>query len=130
MSKPLHFHLSRRGSQIMDIVYRLGEATVEEVRRHMPDPVSYNSVRVTLGILEDKGYLVHRRQGNQHVYRPKVPAEKARQSALRHVLGTFFGGSTPRAVSTLLDMSAADLSDDELDALARLVDEARERRTP
>ena len=130
MPKSLHFHLSRRGSQIMDIVYRLGEATVEEVRRHMPDDVSYDSVRVTLGILEEKGHLVHRREGAQHVYRPTVPADKASESALRHVLKTFFGGSAPRAVSTLLDMSAAELSDGELEKLARLIEETRQKRNP
>ncbi len=128
MPKPLHFHLSRRESEIMDVVYRLGEATAAEVQGHLRDDVSYNSVRVTLGILENKGYLVHRRDGARHVFRPTLPTEKARKPVLRHILKTFFGGSAPRAVSMLLDMSAGELSDEELAELGRMVDKAREER--
>ena len=129
MPKRLHFHLSRCESQIMDIVYRLGEANAEEVRKHMPDPTSYNSVRVTMGILEQKGYLTHRLDGNKNVYRPTTPVDTAKRSALRHVLSTFFGGSAPKAVSTLLDMSASELSEDELKELARLIETARKERS-
>ena len=128
MKKPIHLHLSRRESQIMDIVYRLGEASAEEVRRNIPDSTSYNAVRVTMKILEDKGHLTHRMQGARHVYRPRVSVEKAKRSVLRHVLTTFFGGSTPKAVSTLMDMSASDLSDEELEEMARLLEEARKER--
>ncbi len=128
MPKRLHFHLSRCESQIMDIVYRLGEANAEEVRKHMPDSASYNSVRVTLSILEQKGYVAHRLDGNRHVYRPTTPIDTAKRSALRHVLSTFFGGSAPKAVSTLLRMSASELSEDELNELAQLIEEARKER--
>ena len=128
MKKPIHLHLSRRESQIMDIVFRLGEATAAEVRRNMPDSTSYNAVRVTMNILEGKGHLTHRLQSPRHVYRPCLSVEKAKRSVLRHVLTTFFGGSTPRAVSTLMDMSASDLSNEELEELAQLVEQARKER--
>ena len=126
MAKPVHTQLSRRESQIMDAVYRLEEATVADVRAEMPDPPSYNSIRVTLGILEDKGYLTHRKDGQRFVYSSEAPREQAEHSALEHVLQTFFDGSTPRAVSTLLGMSAADLTADELDELAAMIRQTRE----
>ncbi len=128
MSDALHFHLSRRESQIMDVVYRLGEASAEEVSRNMPEETSYDSVRVTLGILERKGFLTHRRESNRHVFRPSHPPEKAKRTVLRHVLRTFFQGSTPGALSTLLDMSAAELTDAELEELSEMLEKAKEER--
>ena len=93
--------LSRRERQIMDVIYRLGEAGAAEVVEHLPDRPAYNSVRVTLGILERKGMVRHRREGTRYVYSPTVPAERARDSALRHVVRTFFRGSPSKAVLTL-----------------------------
>ena len=129
MAKPVHTQLSRRESQIMDAVYRLEEATVADVRAEMQDPPSYNSIRVTLGILEDKGYLRHRKDGPRFVYSSSVPREQAQLSALEHLLQTFFDGSTPRAVSTLLGMSAAELTADDLDELAAMIHEARNKES-
>lgn len=125
MNKALHTHLSRRESQIMDLIYRLGEASVADVVTRMPDQPAYNSVRVTLGILEKKGYVTHRQDGQRYIYRPVLSPETATQSALSHLLKTFFGGSASRAILTLLDMSSDRLSQEELDHLAEWIEHAR-----
>ncbi len=125
MAKQTHVHLSRRERQIMDIVYARGPVTVHDVVKQMADPPSYSAVRAMLRLLEEKGHLVHDQDGPRYLYRPTVPREKARQSALRQLLGTFFDGSTEQAVAALLDLSASKLSDDDLDRLADLVEQAR-----
>jgi predicted transcriptional regulator len=127
MTRQSPLHLSRRERQIMDVIYRLGEASALEVRREMPDAPSYSSVRTMLGILEQKGHLVHRKDGLRYVYAPTRPREAAARTALRGVLRTFFGSSTEKAVAALLDLSGSRLSQEELDRLGRLVDEARKK---
>jgi predicted transcriptional regulator len=117
--------LSRRERQIMDVVYRLGRATVAEVQAGIPDPPTYSAVRALLSILERKRHLRHEHQHGRYVYLPVVTREKARRSALRRVVKTFFDGSTEQAVAALLDMSQAAGSSAELDRLARLIEQAR-----
>jgi predicted transcriptional regulator len=119
--------LSRRERQVMDIVYRAGEATVSEVLEAMPDPPTYSAVRALMRILESKGHLAHRQDGPRYVYRPTVPREEASENALGRLLATFFDGSVERAVATLLDLESENLTDDELDRLAELVAAARAR---
>lgn len=128
MAKKVHTHLSRRETQIMDIVYQLGEATVNDVLKQLPDPPGYNSIRVLLRILEEKGYLKHRREQQRYVYRPTVTHEQATRSALKHLLDTFFAGSAPKAVATLLDMSSSRLTDQDLDELKKMIRDASQRR--
>ena len=128
MSQPLQAELSRRERQIMDALYRLERATVGEIVRAMGDPPAYNSVRVILGILEQKGFVKRLRQGQRHVYRPVVPRTRAVKSAIDHLVATFFGGSAPRAVATFLDLSAARLDTDDLDELARMIERAKRQR--
>ena len=115
--------LSRRERQIMDIVYRLGRATASDVAARLPDPPSYSAVRAMLRILEEKGHLTHGHDGPRYVYAPTVAPEQARRSALRHLLGTFFEGSATSAVAALIH--EADLSEEELDRLAGLIEGAR-----
>jgi len=117
-------HLSRRERQIMDIVYRLGQATAAEVLDALPDPPSYSAVRALLRVLEVKGHLHHEQQGLRYVFLPTVAREKARRSALRNVVQTFFAGSAEQVVATLLDMQTK-LSQDDLDRLARVIEQAR-----
>lgn len=117
--------LSRRERQIMDVLFRLGEATVADVLEGLPDPPSYSAVRALLRILEEKGQITHIQDGPRYVYRPTVAPEKASRSALRHVLRTFFDGSAEQAVAALLDEAGDDLSDAELDRLASLIAQAR-----
>ncbi len=117
-----HHQLSRRERQIMDIIYRLGEATAAEVMENLPDPPSYSAVRALMRILEEKTHLRHRQEGPRYVYTPTVPLDAAKQSALKHVLSTFFEGSVSQAVAALLDLGRGDLTDAELERLARLID--------
>ena len=122
MATPSHNQLSRRERQIMDIIYRLGEATAAEVMENLPDPPSYSAVRALMRILEEKAHLRHRQEGPRYVYTPTVPLDAAKQSALKHVLSTFFEGSVSQAVAALLDLGRDDLTDAELERLARLID--------
>jgi len=122
--------LGGRERQIFETVQRLEEAAVADVRKHLADAPAYSSVRTILGILVDKGYLKYRRDGKRYLYRPAVSAEKSRQTALRRMLGTFFEGSPGDAVAALLEMSAGDLSSDELDNLVAMIDKARKGKPP
>jgi BlaI family transcriptional regulator, penicillinase repressor len=117
--------LSRRERQIMEIMYRLGSATVADVLKELTDDVSYSTVRAQLRILEEKGHLRHEEKDLRYVYMPVVAREKVRRSALRSVIDTFFGGSAEEMVAALLDHSSTRLSDDELDRLALLIEKAR-----
>jgi len=119
--------LSRRERQIMEVLYRRGSATVSDVRGDLPDPPSYSAVRATLRILEEKGLVRHRQDGPRYVFRPTTPRGKARQRALSQVLKTYFEDSPEQAVAALLDLSRDDLSKDDLDRIARLIDEARRK---
>jgi len=117
--------LSRRERQIMDFLFRHGRATVAEVQTGIPDPPSYSAVRAMLRTLEEKGHVTHEEDGRAYVYRPTVARDQARRSALRHLLSTFFAGSTEQAVAALLDLSGPKLSDEELERMAKLVEQAR-----
>jgi predicted transcriptional regulator len=117
--------LSRRERQIMDVIYRLGRATAAEVRAQLPDPPGYSAVRALLRVLEEKGHLRHEADGPRYVFLPTISRERARRSALRQLLATFYDDSPEQVVATLLDVSAARLTDAEFDRLAELIDEAR-----
>jgi predicted transcriptional regulator len=125
MARPAHHRLTRRERQIMDVVYRLGRATVSEVLEALPDPPSYSAVRALLRVLEEKGHLRHEQDGPRYAFLPTVPRDKARRWALRQLVQTFFEGSTAQAVAALLDAPDVNLSDEELDRLSRLIDQAR-----
>ena len=126
MTKKAHQNLSRRERQIMDIRYRQGSATAAEVLDNLPNPPSYSAVRAMLKVLEIKGHLKHRQQGPRYVFTPKVSREKAKRSAIDHLLNTFFDGSAEQAVATLLDVSRSDLSDRDLDRLSKLIKQAKQ----
>jgi BlaI family transcriptional regulator, penicillinase repressor len=125
MTKQTHSNLSRRERQIMDIIYQRAQATAMEIMENLPDPPGYSAVRAMLRLLEEKGYLKHQQDGLRYVYLPTVSREKARQSALKQMLQTFFDDSTEDAVATLLDISKSKLSKADLDRLSKLIDEAR-----
>ena len=117
--------VSRRERQILDILYERGRSTAAEVHQRLPDAPSYSSVRTLLRILEEKGHVRHEQEGPRYVFIPKVPRDKAKQSALKRLISTFFDGSAEQAISALLDDRSSKLSDAELDRLARLIDQAR-----
>jgi BlaI family transcriptional regulator, penicillinase repressor len=124
MLVPQH-RLSRRERQIMDVLYRKGRATVAEMLEAIPDPPSYSAVRALLRVLEDKKHVRHEEKDLKYVYLPVVPREKARRSAVTHLLETFFDGSAEQAVATLLNVSARELKEEDFDRLAALIEEAR-----
>jgi predicted transcriptional regulator len=126
MSEPAVTRLSRRERQIMDVLYQLGDATAADVQERLPEPPSYSAVRAMLRILEDKGHVRHHEDGPRYVYAPVVARDKARKSAVTHLLRTFFDGSVEQAMAALLDGADRSLSRDEMDRLARLID-ARKR---
>ena len=126
MADSVHLHLSRRESQIMDAIYHLGEASVAEVVDQMPDRPGYNTVRNTMAILERKGHLRHRREGQRYLYAPSDPVDVAKSSAVRHLLHTFFDGSLPQAVVALLGVADHRLSEADLDEIARHIEMARQ----
>jgi predicted transcriptional regulator len=125
MPKPLAHSLSRRERQIMDVLYRVHRATAAEIQAQLPDPPSYSAVRALLRILETKGHIRHENDGAKYVFEPVAPRTAERKSALRHLVRTFFDGSTEDAVAALLDSADGELDADRLDELAKRIAAAR-----
>jgi BlaI family penicillinase repressor len=121
MNEEIGIQLGRRERQIVEALYRLGTASVAEVRASLPDPPSYSAVRGMLSLLEEKGYVRHKRDGMRYVYTPVIAPAKARQSALRQLVSTFFEGSPLAAAAALLEMSNHKLSAEERDHLSALI---------
>jgi predicted transcriptional regulator len=122
---PPHSTLSRRERQIMDVLYRRGRATAAEVMQDLTGDPHSSTVRTQLRVLEDKGHVRHEEEGLRYVYMPAMPRHAARKSALRHLVETFFDGSTEKAVAALLGREGSRLSDDELDRIADLIAKTR-----
>jgi BlaI family penicillinase repressor len=116
---------SRRERQIMDVLYRKGRATVAEIMDEIPDPPGNSAMRAMLRVLEEKKHIRHEAEDLRYVYMPVVPREKARRSAVTHLVDTFFDGSTEQAVATLLNLSARELKPEDFDRLAALIEQAR-----
>ena len=125
-TSPLGAKLTRRERQIMDILYRDGQATVGDVMAQLPDPPSYSAVRATMNVLKEKGHVRHRQDGPRYVYLPAIPRDRARRAALNHLLQTFFDGSAESAVVALLQMSNSNLSPTDFERLAAEVRKARQ----
>ena len=119
--------LSRRERQIMDVLFRMGQATVSDVQEAMTDPPSYSAVRAMLRILEEKGHARHEQDGPRYLYKPAVARERAKRSAMRHLLHTFFDGSHEEAMAALLDEASTSVSDEELERLAKLIEQRRSK---
>lgn len=118
--------LGRRERQIVETVTRLGEASVADVRGNLADPPSYSAVRSMLGLLVDKSWLKYRCEGRKYLYRPAVSRRKNQQTAITKMLHTFFAGSAIDAVAALLDTSAKDLSDEKLNQIKEMIEQAIE----
>jgi predicted transcriptional regulator len=130
MAKTRPSELRRRERQIMDILYRRGRATAGEVQKELPGRPSYSTVRTQLRVLEEKGHARHAEEGLRYVYEPVVAREKARQSALRHLVETFFDGSPEKVVAALLGGRSSRLSEEELGRLSELVAKAKKGGKP
>lgn len=109
----------------MDVIFRLGEATVGEVREQLADPPSYSSVRTIIRKIEAKGLLKHRQDGKRYVYRPTQSREAASRTATQRLMDVFFSGSAPDTVAAILDVSAKNLDTSDLERLARIIEQAK-----
>lgn len=127
MKDRVPFDLSRRERQIMDAVYRKGQASAAEIAERLPDPPTYSTVRALLRILEEKGHLKHKKDGTRYIYLPTQSRRAASRSALRRVVRTFFADSIEKTAAALLDVSDTRLSQSELDRLAKLIDHAKSK---
>jgi predicted transcriptional regulator len=123
--KPLQGGLTKRERQIMDVLYRLGRAAAGEILEALPGAPSYSTVRTQLRVLETKGHVRHEELGLRYIYTPTVPRHTARKSALKHLVDTFFDGSSAKVVAALLGGDGARVSDEDLARIAELVDNAR-----
>jgi BlaI family penicillinase repressor len=117
--------LSRRERQIMEILYQRGKASASEVRESMGDAPGYSAVRAMLRVLEEKGHIKHQAEGLKYVYLPIVTRDKAKRTAVKHLLDTFFGDSPEQVVAALLDVSSKRLTREELDRMAEMIEKAR-----
>jgi BlaI family penicillinase repressor len=114
--------ISRRERQVMDILFRLGKATAEEVLNELPDPPGYSAVRALLVTLEGKGLVKHAKESRKYVYQPTVPEKKAKRTALTQLIATFFEGSPEKLVASLLDPQEQKLSREEIEKIRKLID--------
>lgn len=118
--------LSRRERQVMDILYKRGEATVAEIMGDLPDPPTYSAVRSVLRILGEKSLIRFKEDGPRYVYYPAQSTEVAREDVLAHVVQTYFAGSPEQAVTALLRMSDVDVADGEIERLRNAIRQARQ----
>ena len=117
--------LSRRERQIMDILYRRGKASASDVRSAMHDAPTYSAVRAMLRVLEEKGHVKHDTEGLKYVYVPLVNPDKAKRSAVKHLLDTFFSNSPEQVVAALLDVSSKKLTREELNRMSEMIEKAK-----
>jgi predicted transcriptional regulator len=117
--------LSRREREIMDILYQRGKLSAAEVREAMPEAPGYSAVRAMLRILEEKGHVKHQAEGMKYVFAPTVAREKAKRSAVKHLLDTFFADSPAQIVAALLDVSSTRLTREELDRMSEMIEKAK-----
>jgi predicted transcriptional regulator len=117
--------LSRRENQIMEILYQRGKASAQDVRAAMPDAPTYSAVRALLRVLEDKGHIEHQNEGLKYVFSPVVKRDKAKRSAVKHLVDTFFRDAPEQVVAALLDVSAKRLTNEELDRMAAMIEKAK-----
>jgi BlaI family transcriptional regulator, penicillinase repressor len=126
MQKLAHIDLTRRESQIMEILHRRRRATVEDIRAELPDAPSPSSVRKLLDIMIERGLLGREYDGPRYVYFPAVKPEDASRSALKQLVRTFFNNSPGSAIAALLDLTNEPLSDAEYRHLTSLLQRVRD----
>ncbi|HEY1755523.1 MAG TPA: BlaI/MecI/CopY family transcriptional regulator [Bryobacteraceae bacterium] len=124
MKQDGHLSLSRRERQIMDILFQRGSAAASEILEALPDPPSYSAVRAALSVLEKKGHIKHELQALRYVWKPRIPRENARRTALRHLVKTFFDGSVEQTVAALLDEASVQLGQHDLHRLREMISKA------
>ncbi len=120
--------LGKRERQIVETVVRLGEASVTEVLAQLENPPSYSAVRAMLGFLVGKKWLRFRRDGKRYLYRSAADKEKSRRNAIARMLETFFAGSPSDVLASLLDSTAAEITDEEFKRMSKMIELARKER--
>jgi len=120
-------NLPRREREIFEILCSLGEATAADVRKAMAEAPSHSAVRTMLARLEAKGMVAHRAVDQAYVYTSVPQPAKVRESALRNLVRTFFDGSAASAATALVGLTKS-MNPEELDALQRAIDQAKERQ--
>ena len=113
-----------RERQVMDVVYRLNEATATQIQEQLDEPPSNSAIRAMLSRLEEKGVLTHREDGQRYLYRAVQAKKKVADSALKKLVGVFFNDSPASAATALLGMSEK-LSSADIDQLQALIDKAK-----
>ena len=126
MSSKLQNGLSKRERQMMEVIYRWKSASVHEVLGAIPSPPSYSAVRAMLNILEDKGFLKHRKEGRKYIYSPTIPHKRAMRSAVKQLLQTYFNNSIEEAVGALVEINSKNLNETGFDRLAELIEKERQ----
>lgn len=122
--------LSRRERQIMDAIYSLGECTAQQVMDNIPDPPQYATVRKLLRIMEEKGYLKHRRESHHYLYSPTLSRKAASKEAMKRTVDTFYNGSLPKAFAALLDLPDHTIKEEDIAELRLLIEEASKKESP
>jgi len=117
--------LSRREREMIEILHRLGKASVQDVCDAMDNPPSYSSVRSTLGILVEKGLANHQEDGKRYLYSAAESSQEAAKSAVHKLVDTFFGGRLEGVVRTFLSDDESKISNEELDQLLKLIEESK-----
>ena len=125
MNYKLQTDLSKRERQIMEVIYRRKSASVKEVLGEIPNPPTYSAVRSILNILEEKGFLKHKKHGKKYVYSPTIPSGKATKSAINQLLSVYFENSIEKAVTTMLEMHTDGLTDADYIRLSQIIERAR-----
>ena len=120
--------LSRREREIMDILFQLGEASARKILDQMSEPPGYSAIRAMLAKLLQKGSVQFRQDGSRYLYSPKVARSQARESALKHLVKTFFDNSPALAANALLGMDGDSVDTLELARLKAMVDKLDEQQ--
>lgn len=130
MSVRLRHGLSKRERQMVEAIYARKKASAAEVMQAIPNPPSYSAVRATLQVLVRKGLLSYRREGRRYIYAPLIPHQKARESALRQLLETYFDGSAVAAMAALVRVGRRGLEEDDYRKLHALIDKVGKGSPP
>jgi len=118
--------LTRRERQVMNILHRRGPSTVTEIMDELPDPPTYSAVRSILRILGEKDVVRYKEDGPRYVYLPAESTERSQETAVQHMVDTYFAGSTEQAVTALLRLTDADISETEIEKLRDKIRRARQ----
>ena len=118
--------LSKREQQIMDIIYQINEACVQDVLGKLPDPPSYSTVRALMNIMVNNGFLKYRQSGSKYIYFPATSIQKAKKNAIKHLINTYFQDSMEDAFATIVDIGKEKMNKQDFDRLTDIIKKARE----